>query len=143
MSKAAGRRATRSRRGVAAMEFALCVPFAFLLLASVVDGGRLVTSQHALARATRDAARVGAIVTEPPPATGALIETEAAAAAARSMTAAGYAADQFSVVADWAAEDGVAWITVQVTADFEPFFGGLSPFQGPLRDDFSMLSQEQ
>lgn len=144
MSIRSARRATRRRRGVAAMEFGLCVPFAFLLFASVVDGGRLMTDQQVLARATRDGARVGSMVTEPPPATGALIESEAKAAAERSMTAAGFAADEFVVTADWIVDGGgTAWVTVEVTAAFQQFFVGLSPFEGPLRHNFSMVSQEQ
>lgn len=132
------------RRGTAAMEFALCLPVTMLVFGSVVDGGRVMSVNHSLARAARDGARIGSMVMEPPPATGHTIRAEARAAAERSLLAAGHAPGEYFVTASWDRDaDDIAWIRVTVTSDFQPIFRGLSPFQGPVTHEFFMITQEQ
>lgn len=133
----------RGLRGAAAMEFGLWFPVILSVLIGVIDGGMAMATQHVLARAARDGARIGSMTIEPIPATGKLIEAAASDAALRSLSAAGVEENVF-VEARWTTDaEGLAWITVDVHLDHRSFIGSLSPFHGWQTRSFSMLTQEQ
>ncbi len=60
----------RKQRGMAAVEFALVLPIAMLLVAAIVDLGTAFYRQQILTSAVRDAARMGALSADPPPSSG-------------------------------------------------------------------------
>lgn len=55
------RRARRSQRGAAALEFALVAPVLIMLLLGIVDFGMLMNAQSLVANAVREGARTGAL----------------------------------------------------------------------------------
>jgi Flp pilus assembly protein TadG len=135
---------TSHRRGANAIEFALCVPFLFLMLGAVIDGGTFLLDQRAVAQAAHAGARVGASTSEPYPATGALILAAARTAATSSMTNQGFAPGDFTVQADWYKDtQGTSWLEVSVTCEHDTLFGGLTPFDKDLSAWFISMTQEQ
>lgn len=136
------RRRTDEQRGVAAMEFTMWLPAMMLVVAGTVDGSFYMASQHTLARAARDGARVGANTLEPFPATGALITAAAKTHTENSLTWAGVSGA--TVTTAWTVDgDGIAHIDVTVTHTYLPFFSGFQPFSGTRDYVFSMMTQEQ
>jgi Flp pilus assembly protein TadG len=127
---------------VGSVEFALVLPLALLVLAAIVDGGMYMIEATAANRAARDAARVGAMTLESPPANGDRIEAASASTARASLTAAGLATDA-TVTTTWYQQDGTSWLRVEVTCDHRAFFGGVTPFGSQVRRVFRVVTQEQ
>ncbi len=135
-----------ARRGVAALEFALCFPVFLAIVGGVVELSMFVSFHHVLARAARDGARVGSITIEGSDPTGALIEAEAEEQAEFVLDTMGYPCEGgCDVDAEWAArEDGYHYITVSVSYPYRGITGLV-----PYLDDtvsvgtFTMLTQQQ
>lgn len=137
------------RRGAAATEFALWLPFVLLLLGGIVDLGRMASLAHAVERAARDGARTGAATTKAlassDPPEGLDIETAAIAQARQILLDSGLAcADGCDVQAAWIT-GGEGWrlIRVEVTVPFVPVVGLADTFARPIGADFTMLTQFQ
>ena len=56
----------RTDKGIAAIEFTLFLPLLVVLLMGIIDFGMLMTSQAALVNASREGARNGIILSNPP-----------------------------------------------------------------------------
>lgn len=61
MNRATSARRGRSRRGAAAVEFAVTAPVLFLLFFGMIEGGRATMVQHLLTNAARDGARTAVL----------------------------------------------------------------------------------
>jgi hypothetical protein len=123
-----------TRRGAAAIEFAIWLPILMVFLSAVVDWGWFMTRRVALARATMDGARVGATVYEPSSVTAGTLMKPRAESRAKNVLAgmgmpctaglctvtATYCGDGAGGVCNNPPFDG---IVVQTTYVYEPFFG--------------------
>lgn len=131
-------------RGNAAIEFILVTPLVLTILAGIVDGGSFLVTRHAVCRAARDGARVGAITIEPPPASGDDIIANAIETARASLTASGYTEDQADVSASWSKDsNGRSWLKIDIALDHAGFFGNYSPFASRVTHNFTIYTQEQ
>lgn len=114
---------SRSRRGAAAIEFALTAPILVLVMGGIIELSSYLSLCHMVARAARDGARVGSITLEGVDATGDAIEAAAVAQALSVLDAVGDGApDGTTVEAAWdLADDGWYYVTVDVTYPYNAF----------------------
>lgn len=141
-----GARSLRSRRGGAALEFALCVPFVFLVLGVTVELGQFILRHQDLRRAARDGCRVGAATLEGPSGNGASLRAAAEAHSREILEQVGMPCDAgCTLVTSWAEEaDGFSYLTVTVQIPYEPLTGLVPGMSGrPMRGRFTMLTQHQ
>lgn len=102
----------RNRKGAAAVEFALVVPFFIVLLFGIVEFGRAMMVQQTLTNAAREAARVAVI---PGTTTS---EAKAAAISALSVTGIPCNENHITITPDPSQAFDNAQITVQVSIPF-------------------------
>jgi hypothetical protein len=133
------------RRGVAAIEFALTVPFLLAVVLGVVEFSLLMHRTHLMHRASLDACRTGASVLEGVTPTGDQIEAAAIAEARFSLGAAGIPCGVDCVIqADWHRVNR-KWMMLTVNIDV-PYAGvtGLVPrLPATTHGEFTMLTQQQ
>jgi Flp pilus assembly protein TadG len=65
----------RNERGMAAVEFALVLPIAMLLVAAIIELGTAFYRQQILTGAVREAARIGALAADPRATEGEIVST--------------------------------------------------------------------
>lgn len=136
--------ARRRRRGAAAVEFALSLPFIVALFGGVVDLCLYMSRCHVIARAARDGARVGSVTFEGTSPTGALIEDAAVDQAMAILEQTGLeCAAECQVLADWHAVDGYQMITVYVEYPFVALVGILPSMNDAVAFEFTMMTQQQ
>ena len=138
----------RYRTGAALIEFALWLVPIVTLLGGVIEVSRMLSLEHQVSRAARDAARVGAMVMTDPatggPATEAVIEQAAIDHGVNVLTDSGLAcAAGCSVTATWfLTQTNHYLLTVKVEYPFSPIFG-LFDFGKPVVREFTMMTQFQ
>lgn len=137
-----GRRPTR--RGVAAIEFAITLPVLLTIFIGVVEISLLLSRQYLINRAARDACRVGSTVIEGVDPTGDLIERAAEDHARFVLLSAGLTCAGGCIIdAEW--YELHSWYVLYVTVDM-PYrsLTGLTPFMPDhTRGEFTMLTQQQ
>lgn len=139
----------RIRRAAAAVEAALWVPFLSLLLCGIADLSHFVSTQHQVARAAREGARVGAMVMNN--ASGgtageADIEAAAVSHATQVLTTAGIPCQQgCTVTAAWAKDSttGMYLLTMNIQITYHALTGFFTSLDGKLRRSFVAMSQVQ
>lgn len=141
-----GRRATGWRRGVAAMEFALCLPPFFLVVIATAELSNYMSDLYMVQRAVRDGARVGSTTLEGPDADGTLIE----AAAIDQVEAVLEGADRpcvgaCQILAEWHTVDGdpYRYVTVYVSQPYQSIAPGISIVPAQVTARLTMLTQQQ
>ena len=111
---------TWSRRGQAAVEFALVLPFLLIMLVGIIEFGRAWNEHQVITDAAREAARKGAI------ADGTVTEAMIIQTATDAMERAGINTDSAVVVADNWDGDPNEPITVSIDLPYRfTFFGPL------------------
>lgn len=145
-------RASRDRRGVAAIEFALTIGVLLAVLLGIVELSLLMSRLYVVSRAARDAARVGAGVTDVADPEGE-IEATAVEHAAFVLNSAenNICGDPYdpassicTITADWG-QDSSGWylLTVDVAVDYESFTNLLPGLPDQTETTFTMLTQQQ
>ena len=135
---------TRSRSGSTAVEFALCLPFVFAILAAITDLSVFLSELHNIDRACRDAARVGAATLDASPPIGDDIEAAALEQASAVLTAVNLDPSLAATSARWRVEsDGYAYVTVSVTYPFFAPVGIFPSLNGGVRSNFTMMTLQQ
>lgn len=151
-----------SRRGSAAIEFALWIPILVFLIAAVIDWAHYMTIRTSVARAAMDGARIGTSTYEPATATpGDIVVPKAKArtivvlgelglpcvSAPDCVVEVSYCAS--GVTGDCDCDDGtgtcfppVDAIRVRVDYAFTPFFGSAGT-PGRVTDEFVMAVENQ
>ncbi len=135
----------KTRRGNAAIEFALLLPVVITLFGSIIDLSLYVTRAHVIQRVARDAARVGSATLESTTVhTGAGIKAAAIAEATTSLSTAGIACGAgCTVTAEWRTISGTKVIFVSVKYPFTAIMGIIPALPNQIRADFTMMTQEQ
>ena len=116
------RRAERRQRGQSLVETAIVVPILLLLVAAVVDFGRIFDAQIVLTNAVREGARYGTLRDPQPP------EEEVAGIVVTDVLGSGTNITQMAL---FNADDnvevlmGTKAVTVTATYDFDLWFGGI------------------
>lgn len=124
------RKGRKSRRGAAAVEFALILPVLLAILLGIMDWGWVFYVQLSMTNAAREGARVG--ITEDTPADA---QTSAVTVATSYLTRAGLAAAVSATAPDPAGDP-----TVLVTVSVNPFtpLVGFVPTPGDLNATAAM-----
>jgi Flp pilus assembly protein TadG len=136
--------APRTRRGGAAIEFALCLPLLLLVIGAVVDLSRYISTLEFVSRAAREGARVGSTVIEGATPTGDLIEAQARSQAMILLEEMGHVCGaNCAVTAEWLAIDTEWYVRVQVDYPYEPAVGLVTYLPDHASADFTMLTQQQ
>lgn len=134
----------KTRRGVAAIEFALTLPFMLLILMGIVELSLLQSRMYVISRAARDGCRIGSGVIEGADADGSQIKAAAVAHAQEVLDNAnvncGAGCD---VTAMWYEQAGWMMLKVQVGVPYDPFTGLLPMIPAITRGEFVMLTQQQ
>lgn len=134
----------RDRSGVAAIEFALTLPFLFAVLLGIVELSLLQSRTYVVSRAARDACRIGSGVLEGPDADGSEIKAAAIEHAEFVLATAGVdCSSGCEFDATWEESDGWMMLTMQVGVPYDPFTGFLPMIPGVVRSEFHMLTQQQ
>ena len=139
-------RRPRSRRGLAAIEFALTMPVLLAVILGIVELSLLIGRSYVVSRAARDGCRVGAGVLEGVDPTGEEIEQAATVAAETALAAAGINCDSTpcSISARWFQDDsGWYMVEVDVSVAYEPFSTFLPSVPVQTAYSFKMLTQQQ
>lgn len=140
------RRGTRSaRRGVAAIEFGLTLPFLLFVVLGVVELGALMHRAHVMSRVALDACRTASSVIEGIEPTGDQIEDAAIVEARFALQAAGVDCQgQCMVTADWHRVNS-KWmmLTVTVDAPYNAVSGYLPMIPRMSHGAFTMVTQQQ
>lgn len=137
-----------SRKGAALLEFALWLLPILILLTGVVEVSRMLSLEHQVSRAARDATRVGSMVMSDPltggPATESVIEAAAIDHGVNILNDSGYnCASGCVVTATWYVNtSGRYLLTVHVEYPFTPLIG-LLDFDRPVVREFTMMTQFQ
>lgn len=131
----------RTRRGTAAVEFALILPILFMLLVGVVDLSRMMIGAYDVQQAARDGAHVAANTTLAPGEDGSALEAAAVAQAQLVLDAAGWECPD-GVRASWFEDlrTGYWVIRVDVACPLEPLVA--RAWTG-VSSDFTMLTQQR
>lgn len=141
------RRPTRTRRGAAAIEFALVLPVLVLVFGAIIELSLYISTYHRVTRIARDAARVGSVVIEGPDGDGSLIEETATEHAELALGGAGLGcAGGCEVETAWELdEDSNYWfITVDVRHPYQGLTGVMPVLsERGVRARFSMVTQQQ
>jgi hypothetical protein len=137
-------RSWRSRRGVAAVEFALTLPVFLLVLTGVIELSNFISNFHHVQRAARDGARVGSITLEGPNPNGDLIRAAAAEQALFVLEASGKPCeDGCTISTDWYQDGDYMMVEVIVEYPYTP----LTWLYGQLAEQsvaqFTMMTQQQ
>lgn len=133
------------RRGVAAIEFALTLPFLLAVVLGVTEFSLLLHRTHIMSRAALDACRTGASVLEGVNPTGDQIEAAATSEARFALTAAGVVCGADCVIgADWHRVNR-KWMMLTVTIDvpFEGVTGLVPALPSTTHGQFTMITQQQ
>jgi len=132
------------RRGTAAIEFGLTLPFLLFLLLGVVEMSLLMHRNYIVSRVTRDACRIGSAVVEGVSPTGDQIEAAAMEHVTFALQTAGIncSARTCQALADWHREDGWWVLTVTVRVGYRPLTR-LFPTPRMSQFRFTMLTQQQ
>ena len=140
------------RRATAAIEFALWLPILLLFISAVVDWGWYMTRRVNVARATMDAARVGATVYEPTSVTaGTLIRPRAITRAKDVLLGMGMPCGASCIVTATYCSNGGGGVcnnppfdalVVQIQYEYEPFFGFI-PVPNDIEEFFLMAVENQ
>ena len=128
------RNVRRAQAGLAALEFALVLPFLLLMLGGMVEVSLMLYDQALLTNASREAARAGIVLRQPKP-SAADIEAVALNYAAGALVSLG-AASAPEVTVDQEADPVFATpLRVTVTYEFTGFaaVGILTALTGPVR----------
>ncbi len=139
-------RAARSRRGVAAVEFALTIGVMLTLLIAIVELSLLMQRLYVVSRVCRDACRIGSGITVADPATDGYIITDTAVFYANeSLAVAGIdcGGGGCNATAKWEEQNGWMMLTVDVSVDYTPFTGLLPGFPDETETSFTMLTKQQ
>ena len=127
-----GRRNRRRRRGAVIVEFALTVPFLFIIIFGVIDFSRAYSQLNATNAALREGARLASVMQDP---TAALSQSLVRQRVQQTATIFGYnSLDTTKVTLTLTANPvGTEFVTVAVTAHPVPLpvlgkFLGISPF---------------
>ena len=134
-----------SRRGNAAVEFALTLVVLLAVLLGIVELSLLMSRTYKVSRAARDACRIGSGVIEGVNPTGDQIEQAAEEHAAFVLDAAGIdCGGACSITGDWY-ENPDGWMVLRVRVDvpYEAFTGLLPMLPPYTRGEFTMLTQQQ
>lgn len=135
----------RGRRGVAAIEFALTLPFLLAVVLGVIEFSLLMHRTHLMHRAALDSCRTGASVLEGINPNGDRIEAAAIAEARFALSAAGIPCGLDCVIqADWHRVNR-HWMMLTVDIDV-PYAGvtGLVPnLPATTHGEFTMITQQQ
>lgn len=133
-----------ARRGVAAIEFALTLPFMLLILMGIVELSLLQSRMYVISRAARDACRIGSGVLEGPDPDGDDIKAAAIAHAQEVLANASVdCGGGCDVSAVWYDEGGWMMLKVQVGVPYTPYTGLLPMIPNITRGEFTMLTQQQ
>jgi hypothetical protein len=140
------RTARPHRRGSAALEFALTLPLLMVVAFSIAELGLLMHRNQQIARAARDACRIGAGVIEGVDPTGDEIIAASEQAARFSLTTFGIPCDdplRCRVTARWFEQDDWMMLGVRVSVAYEPLTD-LTPFTPRrVQHQFIMLTRQQ
>lgn len=139
-----------SRRGNAAIEFALVLPLLFMLVSAVVDWGYYMTLRVTVARATMDGVRAGSALKDDPNTAANEVAVAAKQRTLDTLAGMGRACGSCTVTAE-ACNVGqggscgappVPAVVVTVNYPFTPFFGFV---QTPpnITDSFTMANQSR
>lgn len=135
----------RARRGVAALEFALTVPFLLMVVLGVTELSMLIHRTHLMSRAALDACRTGASIIEGLDPTGDEIEAVALGEARFALQAGGVeCADGCVITADWHnVRDEWMMLTVTVDVPYDGVTGFLPMIPHTTHGEFTMITQQQ
>lgn len=133
-----------SRRGSAALEFALCLPAFVLVVAAIVDLSTYLTIMQLASRAARDGARVGSTVIEGGTPTGDEIEAASIEQAELLLLEAGHPClSGCTLNAIWLDIEGVDYVRVEVQYPYEPLVGLSTFLSDNVSTQFTMMTQQQ
>lgn len=133
-----------ARRGSAALEFALCLPVAVLIVAGIADLSTFVSVVQLASRAARDGARIGSTVIEGDDPTGDQIEADAVEHVELLLAEAGRPCGTgCAVSANWIDIDGQMFVRVLVEYPYEPMVGLTRFLSDEVRAEFTMMTQQQ
>jgi Flp pilus assembly protein TadG len=132
MTRAQRKRSRRDRRGATIVEFALVVPFLFIIIFGVIDFSRAYSQLNAINAGLRESARFASVAREEDMAT---ITSQVRVQILRTTAVWGYNSLDTTTVSVTLTPDasGTEYVTVTVTAHPVPLpvlgrFLGLSPF---------------
>jgi Flp pilus assembly protein TadG len=131
------RRRPASRRGAAAVEFALVLPILLAIITAVMEYGWLFLQQANLSAAVRDGARVGSMTAQAD-GPGAAVETRVRAA----MTTLSLPGTAATVTTAQSVAAPAEVLTVTVSMTYTPLIG-LVPTPANLNARMSMLLEDQ
>ena len=132
------------RHGASVIEFTLILTPMLLVVLGIVELSLLMHRVHLVARAARDACRIGSGVLEGPEPTGDLIEEAAEEHALSVLDAQDVDCTAgCDVAATWYEQDGWMLLRVQIEVPYEPFSGMLPMIPEDTRGSFVMLTQQQ
>lgn len=133
-----------TRRGAAALEFALTLPVLILVLGAVVELSLYISHFHQIQRASRDGARVGSITLEGATADGTQITAAAEAQAIDVLESAGLPCEaNCKVKAEWVEKDGWMFVEVVVVYPYASFTSILPSLSEDTTATFRMMTQQQ
>ncbi len=137
-----------SRRGGAAIEFALVAPILIGVFGAVIELSLWVNSFHLISRAARDATRVGSITIEGDGADGSLIEANAIEHALTVLDFTGFQCSDVPeclVTAEWAADsvDGNMYLTTTIHYPYRGLTNVLPVVNRGVTARFTMMTQQQ
>ncbi|NOY28445.1 MAG: pilus assembly protein [Oligoflexia bacterium] len=134
----------RSRRGIAAIEFAFTLPFMLTILMGIVELSLLQTRMYLISRAARDACRIGSGVIEGADADGTEIKAVAVAQAREVLNNADVDCNSgCDISATWFPQGDWMVLRVDVGVPYQPFTGLLPMIPDMTRGNFVMLTQQQ
>ena len=135
----------RQRRGAAAVEFALTLPFLLAVLMGIVEMSLLQSRMYVINRAARDGCRVGAGVLEGGSPDGTQIRAAANVAAQQVLDDAGVTCGSVGcdIQSTWFLQDGWMMLRVEVGVPYQPFTNLLPMIPIMTRGQFVTLTQQQ
>lgn len=133
------------RRGVAAIEFALTLPFMLLVALGIIELSLLQSRMYVISRAARDGCRIGSGVIEGPGADGSEIKAAAVAHAQQVLDNAGIScgSDGCDISATWYEDEGWMMLKLSVGVPYTPFTGLMPMIPTLTTGEFVMLTQQQ
>ncbi len=135
---------SRRRRGAAAVEFALTLPFLLLVVMGIIELSLLMHRAHQITRVARDACRIGSGVLEGVAPTGDEIEAAAIDHAEFALETLGVDCGAGCTIdATWYEDEGWMLLRVEVDVPYDPFTGLLPFLPDSTHCGFVMLTQQQ